>query len=82
MSTLILKNSQHKTCGIRKYNLFVSSKKLLSSGYQKYTENKICCVGVNATVVYCTKEAIPWLARLPLNFNGGLAKLGLTSFMK
>ena len=34
------------------------------------------------TVVYFTKEVKTSFAKLPLIFNGGLAKLGLTSFAK
>ena len=33
-------------------------------------------------VAYFTKEVNPSLAKLPLNFNGSLAKLGLTSIVK
>ena len=36
-----------------------------------------CCA-----VTYFTKEVNPSLAKLPLKFNGSLAKLGLTSFVK
>ena len=33
-------------------------------------------------MAYFTKEINPSLVKLPLNFNGGLAKLGLTSLVK
>ena len=33
------------------------------------------------TAAYSTKEVNPSLAKPPLNFNGGLAKLGLTSLV-
>ena len=33
-------------------------------------------------MVYFTKEVNPSLAKPPLKFNGGLAKLGLTSLVK
>ena len=33
-------------------------------------------------LAYFTEEVNPILAKLPLNFNGGLAKLGLTSLVK
>ena len=35
-----------------------------------------------SAVVYFTKEVDPCLATLPLNFNGALAKLGLTIIVK
>ena len=35
----------------------------------------------NLSAVYFTKEVNPSLAKPPLLFNGGLAKLGLTSFV-
>ena len=34
------------------------------------------------TVAYFTKEVNPSLAKQPLKFNGGFAKLGLTSIVK
>ena len=37
---------------------------------------------VRYTVVYFAKEANSNLAKAPLNFNGGLAKLGLTVLVK
>ena len=35
-----------------------------------------------SAVVYFTKEVDPCLAKLPLNFNGALAKIGLTVIVK
>ena len=35
-----------------------------------------------ATVAYFTEEVKPSFAKSPLNFNGGLAKLGLTYLIK
>ena len=39
-------------------------------------------VAQKRTVAYFTREINPSLAKLPLNCNGGLAKLGLTSLVK
>ena len=37
---------------------------------------------MGTTVAFFIKEVNPSLAKLPLKFNGGLAKLGLTSLVK